>query len=83
MNENKTFDRRVLAVLKDITKRNKPTLADCFVIESLLATADITTRVSNGKIYIYGGLETGTDLMEFLRQYRKQLKTDLKNKVVN
>jgi hypothetical protein len=74
MTDSKLFDKRVLAVLKDIAKRNNPTIADGFIVESLLASVGVTTRVSSGKIYIYDGLESGIDFIEFVKQYREQIK---------
>ena len=71
---------RVLRVLQDIIKRENPTVADCFIVETLLASADIVSTVNHRTLSVYGGLNTKYDVIDFLRDYQLQIKKDMKNK---
>jgi len=75
MNESqKLMKKKILAVLTDILKRGNLTIADCFVVEILLAQADVVSRVSGKTLHIYNEPETELDVIEFLCQYREQIK---------
>jgi len=76
----KLVKKRVVSVLTDIINRGQLTVADCFVVEVLLTQADLITRVEGSTIHFYNEAETELNVIDFLKEYRSQIK---KRKVVN
>jgi len=66
--------RRILEVITDILERGNLTTADRFIVEILLAQGELVARVSGNVLHIYNEKETELDCIEFLRQYKKQIK---------